>query len=374
MAPTTDLTRASENGAPTTDDGEARLARFLAASNDGWWEADLLTQQVFYSDRFREILGYEDVELTDPWEVWNTVVHPDDLPDVDDAVAAAVATRAPTFTVHARCLHRTGREIPTRMRGMIDYDGDQPIRFSGTTTDLTEARRGELAKEQLVSVLSHELRTPLTAIGGAIETLLAHPELRSGDRDQPLLRVAERNTHRLRALIDDLLDLEALQAGVLPLATHEELVSDLIEQAVAHQRSAADARGVQVELRLDAPDRRVAVDRRRLVQVVANLLSNAIKHAPQESTVTVTSEDTGDGWVRIVVIDRGEGVPAHFTERIFTPFAQADASDRRTGTGTGLGLALSKALIEQHGGHISFRTGDGTTRFVLDLPCAHDRR
>lgn len=350
------------------DDCQERLMRLLALTSDGWWEADLVRQTVHYSTRWRELLGYEEVELTDPWEVWNTVIHPDDLAGVDTAIAAAVAEHAPAFTVRARCIHRTGHEVPTLLRGLIDYEAGQPVRFSGTTTDLTEASRAELAKEQLIAVLSHELRTPLTAIAGALETLLARLPAERTDHERQLLELAARNAGRLGALIDDLLDLEAVSAGMLALEVSEQPVAAVLEQAVANQLAAAHDRGVEVVLEHGAAERTVVMDRRRIVQVVGNLVSNAIKHAPERSTVTVSSTDADADRVRIVVVDHGSGVPADFADRIFTPFSQADSSDRRPTGGSGLGLALSKALMEQHGGTIGYAAGDGATRFWIELP------
>ena len=141
-------------------------------------------------------------------------MHPEDLEAMEAELREVFERRAPTFRIAARTRHGRGHLVPIVVRGFVEYDDDgHPIRLSGATTDVTEAKRADDMKDEFVSTVSHELRTPLTSIGGALEMLATGRAGPLPDRVDELLEVAQRNTDRLRMLIDDLLNMEQLLAG-----------------------------------------------------------------------------------------------------------------------------------------------------------------
>ena len=243
-------------------------------------------------------------------------------------------------------------------------------RFISVQAETTERKRVERMKTQFVSTVSHELRTPLTAISGVIGLLAGGVAGPVPEEAKALLDIGQKNSERLTLLINDLLDMERLVEGGLPLDCRVQPLLPILQLAVDDNRPYAGTYDVRLTLTDTCGDVLVCVDRLRLVQVLTNLLSNSCKFAPVHTTVEV-STIRGDGCVRICVHDSGPGIPDEFRSSIFEKFSQADASDTRSRGGTGLGLAISKELVERMGGSIGFDTtlGVGTT-FFIDLPVA----
>lgn len=234
--------------------------------------------------------------------------------------------------------------------------------------DVTEVLRAERMKTEFISTVSHELRTPLTAIRGALG-MLANGMLGDVSSTQrPLLDIAFKNSERLVQLINDILDIEKLEAGQLPLHLALHTPVTLVEQAIEYNLPYAQQYGVELRLADRVDGVSVRVDAERFAQVMANLLSNAIKHSYQGGVVEIGLrwENT---WMEFSVNDTGRGIPEDFQPRVFERFAQADSSDVRRLGGTGLGLAITRSLVEQMGGEIGFQSQVGAgTRFNVRLP------
>ncbi|MCY1018423.1 GAF domain-containing sensor histidine kinase [Pyxidicoccus sp. MSG2] len=229
-------------------------------------------------------------------------------------------------------------------------------------------REQQRLKTEFISTVSHELRTPLTSIRGSLGLLTGGV---AGPLPGPvaeMVDIAHKNSERLIRLINDILDLDKVEAGKLDLYLEvADLAPLLLHAAQAHQGYAGEY-GVRVELELDASGARARVDADRLEQVLANLLSNAIKFSPRGEPVTLRLSRHA-GRLRVSVEDRGPGVPEDFRARIFQKFAQADGSDTRRRGGTGLGLSIARALTERMGGALDFTSAPGAgTTFWFDLP------
>jgi PAS domain S-box-containing protein len=243
-------------------------------------------------------------------------------------------------------------------------------RFISIQEDITERKRVERMKTEFVSTVSHELRTPLTSISGSL-ALLGSGEM--GDlpeRAEKLVGLAHRNSARLTAIINDLLDMERLLENGLPLTMQVQEIRPIVERALQDNDGFARQHGVTLVLRQACPYTRVNVDSLRLAQVVTNLVSNACKFGPRGSTVDV-SITCDASTAQITVADTGPGIPESFREAVFDKFSQVDGSDSRALGGTGLGLSIAKELVERMGGSITFESalGEGTT-FVVDIPLA----
>ncbi len=224
------------------------------------------------------------------------------------------------------------------------------------------------AKDEFVSVVSHELRTPLTSIHGALGLLRAGRGASLPPDAGELIDIAVRSSQRLVQLVNDLLDIEKLEAGKVRFALAPVDLTRLVEQAVEATRPHAAEQGVRLRVANGAAGGRVLADPGRLSQVLANLLSNAVKFSPREEEALV-STGRREGRLRVTVADRGHGVPEEFRSRIFQKFAQADSTDARERGGTGLGLSISKAIVERMGGVIGFvsRPREGAA-FWFELP------
>ncbi|MBA1279063.1 MULTISPECIES: CHASE3 domain-containing protein [Pseudomonadaceae] len=236
--------------------------------------------------------------------------------------------------------------------------------------DISLRRRVEQMKGEFISTVSHELRTPLTAIRGALGMLVGGVAGEIGEGARPLLDIAHKNSERLVRLINDILDIEKLEAGHLSFHYSRCDVRALLEQTLLDLKPYGDDYGVGLALVVpdDTGPIEATVDPDRFAQVMANLLSNAIKHSPHGGVVSVDLHRDGSD-LEIGIQDQGQGIPESFRSRIFERFAQADSSDTRQRGGTGLGLAITRSLVQQMHGQIGFDSQEGQgTRFWLRLP------
>ena len=239
---------------------------------------------------------------------------------------------------------------------------------------LAMARQASDAKSQFVSMVSHELRTPLTSIKGALE-LLENGTL--GDlppKTKGLVEIAVKNSARLATMIDDLLDLERLDAGKMKYSFADLDVAALIKESITANQGYAVLG--EVTFKAVNIDQTVIIngDHNRLMQVMANLLSNAAKFSGPGSLVDVRLEQT-ETTARILVKDRGVGIPASAHKKVFENFVQLDSSDSRYVGGSGLGLGIAKLIVERHGGSLTFESQQniGTT-FIFELPLVPQER
>lgn len=240
--------------------------------------------------------------------------------------------------------------------------------FTGIVRDITERKRMERIKDEFISIVSHELRTPLTSIRGALGLLAGNASHETPDQTQSLLQIALRNSEHLTHLINDLLDLQKIEAGKMDFDIRCQPIRPIVEAALEEALGLQQQYRVQFILTESLADARVQVDSARLAQVLANLLSNAAKFSPPDAPVelAVTRSDAG---IQVSVRDHGPGVAEEFRDHTFEKFSQADASDSRQKGGTGLGLAICKSIIEQMEGAIGYDSmpGAGAT-FFFTLP------
>ncbi|WP_020179194.1 ATP-binding protein [Methylopila sp. M107] len=240
--------------------------------------------------------------------------------------------------------------------------------------DISERKRVERLKNEFVSTVSHELRTPLTSIAGSLGLLSGGAAGHLSDRARQLVGIAHSNSLRLVRLINDILDIEKIEAGRMTFDLRTLAIRDVVIHAVGGLRAYADEFGVPIELSPGGVGVMVYGDDDRLTQVITNLLSNAVKFSPRDAPVTVSIEEAGEA-VAIIVKDRGPGIPEAFRSRIFSKFAQADGSDSRRKGGTGLGLAIVREIVERHAGAITYRTQIGQgTEFEVRLPRHQPRK
>jgi PAS domain S-box-containing protein len=239
--------------------------------------------------------------------------------------------------------------------------------------DISERKRVEKLKQEFVAMITHDLRTPLTSIKVMLE-LLSGPESELSPEWRTRVKSSEESSARLISLINDLLDLEKMQAGKLVLKPDICLIDDLIESSIGSVRSFADDRNIKISHQKNGL--LVMADERRLIQVIVNLLSNAIKFSPRESTVNLSTIAV-DSLVEVRVTDQGRGIPPNKLKGIFNRFEQiapADTdnkSDDGNKKGTGLGLAICQEIIQAHGGQIGVESKEGTgSTFWLRLPAA----
>jgi signal transduction histidine kinase len=221
------------------------------------------------------------------------------------------------------------------------------------------------AREEVLGVVAHDLRNPLGVIGGTID-LLKEYELDPRQREK-LLAAAARSVQQMKRLVNDLLDVTRFESGRLALTIGELSADTLLAEAMDSIHQAAIERGLSITIFPLTSDLYVAGDRGRLAQVFDNLLGNAVKFTPPEGHITMRAWADGPDVV-FEVADTGPGVSAENRAHLFDRFWQARASDLR---GIGLGLAISKAIVEAHGGRMWVESEVGAgSRFYFAIPSA----
>lgn len=361
----TDRRRAEE----TLRASEERFQLVVRATNDAIWDHNLLTGSLWWNDGLHTIFGYqpEDIEPTFDW--WCALIHPDDQAGVMASYQAVLECGEHFWSREYRFLRSDGTYADVLDRAYAVYDAaSRPVRLIGSMMDISERKQVERLKNEFVATVSHELRTPLTAIRGALSLVSNGVAGELPAQAHTMLAIALKNSERLLGLINDILDIEKIEAGKLALCCEPQELLPLIEQALDAMRPYGQQLHVGFSLEHVVPDARVSVNSDRLIQVLTNLLSNAAKFSPpgERVRVAMTREDCA---LRVAISDCGPGIPADFLPRLFQKFAQADASNTRHTGGTGLGLSIAKAIVEQLGGQIGFTStpGAGTT-FYVDLP------
>ncbi|MBX3133542.1 MAG: response regulator [Gemmatimonadaceae bacterium] len=243
------------------------------------------------------------------------------------------------------------------------------IRERQLQEDIEKLKELERLKADFVSTVSHELRTPLTSMRGALGLLLGGAGGELSPKGRELLRIALTNTDRLIRLINDILDIEKMDAGHVQIRRDRVRLRPLLETTIAGLDGLSRDTGVPLVLH-EMEEVELIGDSDRLIQVFTNLISNAVKFSPKGEPVEVSATLEPEG-VRIGVRDHGPGIAPEFQSRIFGRFQQAGGAASRQSGGTGLGLSIAKAITELHGGRIGFENvEDGGTRFGVVLPIA----
>jgi signal transduction histidine kinase len=244
-------------------------------------------------------------------------------------------------------------------------EGEDEIARVAADVDAMVARldHEERMRRTLFAAVSHDLRTPVTALrllANALDDDVVDGELR---REY----VVRMGTHvrALGTLIDDLFELTRLQSGELEWTMEQVSVALLLEEAVDAMRPAAEAGAVSVRARLGSSLGAARANPEQLQRVLFNLIQNAIHHTPADGSVTVSAEAVNGG-IEVEVADTGNGVPADQRDRVFDPFFRGDES--RQHAGAGLGLAISRAIVEAHGGRIWLEDAAVGTRVRFSLP------
>lgn len=232
--------------------------------------------------------------------------------------------------------------------------------------DVTRLKELDRMKSEFVMTASHELRTPLTGIGMSVDLLLESAMQKLNAKEQQLLSAAHEEVQRLKALVNDLLDLSKIEAGKIELEFEQVPVLMLLEKAVSVLKNQAEEKSIELSLEVpdDLPD--VKVDANKITWVLTNLIANALRYTERGGHIRLFSEQVNRR-VNISVSDDGAGIPYEYQSRIFDKFAQVK-SDKIAG-GSGLGLAICKEIVRAHNGNIwlESKPGEGST-FTFTLP------
>ena len=290
---------------------------------------------------------------------------------VTDVLHAHVpATSEDTAAVLPWAVDGARRAFRIRSTPMKDVD-DRLVGVVTLLEDVTHLSELNRLKSEFIAAASHELRTPLTSVQMGIHLLLEEATGPLDERQREILQVCREDSARLDRLMRELLDLSKIESGAVTPQLVPTRPATLLHGAVDPLRLQVEAHGVRLDLDAPADLPPVAVDRSQIERVVANLVTNAMRATPAGGSIAVTAARRGEE-VAISIADTGAGIPLDYLPKIFEPFVQVP---RASGGGAGLGLAISRRIVDAHGGHLTVQSepGRGAT-FTFTVRIAEERQ
>ena len=367
-------------------ENEERLRMAVEVAQIAAWEWDVKSGQMTWSTDPEALFGFPRGAFGDDRRLLRAIHH-DDRDRVQHAIDGAIATDA-TYECEYRAVRPDGTIafITERGRAVPSEDGSVD-RLVGVSRDVSAQRRSEQEREQLLvsersardeaerqsrikdeflATLSHELRTPMNAILGWLSMLAKGEIVRDSGQ---AIAALQRNASIQAKLIEDLLQMNKLVSGTVRLELEAVDLAAGVESAVQALKPMADAKGVTLTVASPATIPAIQADERRVQQILWNLLHNAVKFTPEAGQVSVSLE-SASSFVRVLVVDTGQGITPEFLPFVFDRFRQADSSTTRGAWGLGIGLSIVRHLVELHGGSVEARS-EGTGRgsmFTVNLP------
>lgn len=268
-------------------------------------------------------------------------------------------------------LRKNGESFPIEIKfSRLIYHKQDAVVIN--VRNISDRKKIENIKNEFVSVVSHELRTPLTSIRGSLGLILGGSAGNFSEKAKTLLDIANNNCQRLLLLINDILDLEKIEAGKMDFKRDVINVKNLIMNSIIDNMLYSEKFHVKLEAEEIDPDITIKSDFDRLMQVMTNLISNAVKFSPSGETVKIKT-DLINNSIRISVSNKGHGIPIDFQSKIFKKFSQADSTSTRAKGGTGLGLSICKTIVDSLGGKLNFVSlPNELTTFYVEMPIWKD--
>jgi PAS domain S-box-containing protein len=355
---------------------QERYSLAIRGSTDGLWDWDIATNDVYYSPRFKELLGYRSGEFPPLFESWTNAVHPDDQDAFLTAIDRHLHDKA-EYDVQYRLKCRSGIYRWFRARGAAVRRDGKPVRMAGSISDISDliaarerAEAANRAKSEFLANMSHEIRTPMNGVLG-MARILSQSDMPAVEADR--LEIILKSGDTLMHLLDDILDLSKIEAGQIELEETTFHLGHVADRITALYADQARRKNLNLAVNCSDPQGRARRgDPLRVTQIVSNLVSNAIKFTEAGAIaveIGAAADEDDPDCVLLSVIDTGIGLTEQQTKSVFEKFAQADSSTSRKFGGTGLGLAICKGLAEEMGGTITVRSTPGEgTRFDVRIP------
>lgn len=359
--------------------------QLIEASNDGFWDWNIQSGEVFFSRRWAEMLGYRQDEIDPHVRSWEKLVHPDDIAHVMEILTAHLDGKIDHYETEHRVRCKDGEWKWILDRGQVisrDKDG-KPLRAAGSHTDInekivhaeeleklnTQLKKAINLRNQFLSIASHELKTPLTSLVLIVQSMKRLLEY--ADRDTILLKISksvaqtEKQLLRLTVLIDDMLDVSRIESGKFLIQRERFKLKDLIleiAERLEPQLIEATKESLQIK---ELPYLEVNWDRYRMEQVITNVITNAIRYGDGKP-VSLNVEQK-DQKILLSIKDQGPGIPVNDQERIFNLFERGITGEAFRGLG--LGLYISKQIVIAHGGRIWVQSNNGKgSVFSIEMP------
>ncbi|NJM87492.1 MAG: PAS domain-containing protein [Hydrococcus sp. RU_2_2] len=360
-------------------ESQERYAVAVAGANDGLWDWNLKFDQIYFSPRWKAILGYQESEIEDCLEAWFERVSPYDIEVLKWALQSHLAGQTPHFEYEYQMRHKDGTYRWVSCRGLAVRDErGKPHRIAGSLGDITERKLAEadLAKrtlelersnrelEQFAYIASHDLQEPLRKIQSFSDRLQSKCASQLHDRDRDYLDRIHKSAKRMQTLIQDLLSFSRITTKAAPfvMVDLKTIILDVIDDLEIRIEQVRGCVEIGELFTIEA-------DPLQMRQLFQNLLGNALKfHQPNKPPIVkIVGEIKGNNRCQISVTDNGIGFEQKYSDRIFQAFQRLHG--RQQYEGTGIGLAICAKIVSRHNGAISCQSspGQGAT-FLITLP------
>ena len=364
----------------TTASGELvslqrELERIFASLGHGMYVVDKERRIVLWNRAAESILGWREKDTLGK-DCREFIGHLDDNGEqVCDKTCPLLDTIEKSNTTYAGIVWahtESGELVPVNVSCAPLLEDGQAVGAVEVFSDMTHEKEVDRLKSTMCSVVAHELRTPLTSMKGYLELVLGGEVGDITDDQRDFLTIVGENAQRMQEIIDDFLDVEKLESGLVEMHWEDLEIHSLAEQAVKDLAPTARAKSLLVHSELgEVPA--VQGDRHRVKQVLSNVLSNAIKYTNKGKVGVRTY--MGESNVIIEVWDTGVGIPQDEIDRLGEKFFRASTASETTGHGSGLGLAITKEIIKKHDGELIIESKRGKgSRFSILFPIAEERR
>ena len=363
---------------------EERFNLVTRGTKDGIWDWDLTTGQIYFSSRWKSMLGYTGDEVEDNFKALQSLIHPDDLGDALDNWTSCMEGETNAFAIEYRLCTKQGRYRWIECRGLaqLSIEGE-PIRIAGSHTDITERKQAYTELQQMTEVLatqaaeldlsnkeleqfayiaSHDLKAPLRAIANLSQWIEEDLDEVMTDDTRKQMALLRGRVQRMEGLINGVLQYS--RVGRIDMEIEEVDVAELLDEILD---GLAPPAGFNIDIAPDMPVIQTA--RIPLSQVFSNLLSNAIKYhdRPESAQITVSVKSLNDMTYEFTVTDNGPGIAPEYHDKVFQIFQTLNARD--TIESTGVGLTVVKKIVEQLGGEIKLDSAEGEgSSFSFSIP------
>ena len=305
-----------------------------------------------------QILGHDDFEF-EPFDVAASY----QAEDIE-----VINSKKPFRNI--RKVIRNGKELwmESYKSPVFDENGNV-VAITGFNKDITAQMTMDKLKNQFISIISHELRTPLTSISGSIDLMLNGLV---GNVDAPcteMLKIAQKNTNKLTSLINNILELEALETNTMTLKFSSQKVKTVLMEAIETSTKPKTAVGTHIKTDIDLENECINIDKEKFIKVLHNIISNAYKFSDIGEDIIVSTKVKKKD-VYITITDTGVEIPEGMEAKVFNKFKEMDTNNQHRQEGVGLGLAIAKLLVEKMNGTISYSSKKNKTSFMLTFPIA----
>jgi PAS domain S-box-containing protein len=342
---------------------EERFSLALTGTNDGLWDWDLRTDHVYYSPRWKAMLGYEPEELKNHLSTWENLVHPEDRKKTMLLFDEYITGSSEKFEIINRMLYKNGqwRLILTRALKQFDSDNKKPLRLVGTHTDVTDIisllnNLNDLnsTKDKLFSIIAHDLRGPLSSFTALIELILENKSMTRSEINE-LLKEAHINSKNIYSLLENLLLWAQSQMNNLPVNLSRINLCPIITENIQLFSGMAKDKGITIVSGL-AEDIYVMADSDILRFILRNLISNAIKFSYRNGIVEIITYRNGENKVIISITDHGKGIEGDRIDLLLSSSQINSTRGTENEKGSGLGLILCKDFIKKINGEITIES------------------